>query len=206
MSTPTPTPTSSLPAHPLAPVRRLPVPDHRPPVDAPDQPGRPGRPGTAPPVQGTLALAFVLPSGLPAAPPPPPGLRLVPAPAEAADDADFGPQPTPSELLPDPQPWAARFSQALAEVLAGDRPVGQLVRWTTGEVYEELVARLSPSALARRESGAARPRLSAMRVDRPADGVAEVTAVLRSGARATAMALRLEGLDGRWQCSALELA
>ena len=39
----------------------------------------------------------------------------------------------------------------------------------------------------------------------PVDGVAEVAALVRRGARSTAVALRLEGLDGRWQCTALEL-
>ena len=42
-------------------------------------------------------------------------------------------------------------------------------------------------------------------VSLPADGVAEVAALVRRGARSTAVALRLEGLDGRWQCTALEL-
>jgi hypothetical protein len=32
-----------------------------------------------------------------------------------------------------------------------------------------------------------------------------VCALVRRGARSTAVALRLEGRDGRWQCTALEL-
>jgi hypothetical protein len=42
-------------------------------------------------------------------------------------------------------------------------------------------------------------------VAEPADGVAEVAAMVRRGARTTAVAVRLEGLDGRWQCTAVEL-
>jgi hypothetical protein len=37
------------------------------------------------------------------------------------------------------------------------------------------------------------------------DGVAEVTAVIRRGARTLAVALRLEGIDGRWMCTALQM-
>ena len=37
--------------------------------------------------------------------------------------------------LPDPRPWAARFVQALVEIQSGDRPLSQLLRWTTAEVY-----------------------------------------------------------------------
>jgi len=44
-----------------------------------------------------------------------------------------------------------------------------------------------------------------LHVSAPADGVAEVAALVRRDARSTALALRLEGLDGRWQCTALEL-
>lgn len=199
---------ATTPARRLATVRRLPVPDHRPPPEGPE-PSHP-RSGARPAaqsalMQGTLALAFVLPSGLPASPAPPAGLHLVPAAHDPAADVDFGPVPTPSALLPDPRPWAARLTQALAEVLTGDRPLVQLVRWTTADVYEQLQQRLT-AAGPRRSPAAARPRLSSVRVDQPADGVAEIAAVVHGGTRATAMALRLEGLDGRWQCSALEFA
>jgi hypothetical protein len=47
--------------------------------------------------------------------------------------------------------------------------------------------------------------VSSVRLTEPADGVAEVAATVRRGRRTTAVALRLEGLDGRWQCTALEV-
>jgi hypothetical protein len=37
------------------------------------------------------------------------------------------------------------------------------------------------------------------------DGVAEVSAVARRGGRAHAVAARLEGIDGRWRCTALQI-
>ena len=162
-------------------LRRLPVPASEPPYD--DE--RTGTRGAGvPAVQGTLALAFLLPSGLPTTPVAPPELRLVPARPEAeeqADAVDFGPQPTATADLPEARGWAGRFAQALVEVLAGDRPLAQLVRWTSSAVYDEVSGLIA------------------------GPGVAEICALVRRGARSTAVALRLEGLDGRWQCTALEL-
>jgi len=201
-------------------LRRVPVPDCQPPYDDELAERRPGRAGWSTggecAVQGTLALAFVLPSGLPAAPEPPAGLRLLPAAlpdqaevgeARAADlDVDFGPQPTGRSALPDPRPWAARFVQAVVEVLAGDRPLAQLVRWTSEEVYDGVAAHVV--TLVRAANGRRLPRgaVRTLRVTEPGDGVAEVSATVRHGPRTTAVALRLEGLDGRWQCTALEMA
>jgi hypothetical protein len=39
----------------------------------------------------------------------------------------------------------------------------------------------------------------------PVDGVAEVSAVARRAGRAHAVAARLEGIDGRWRCTALQI-
>src|SRR5688572_17504241 len=120
---------------PATTLRRLPLPAWDPPYD--DEVGRSTAISAAPragaAVQGTLALAFVLPSGVPAVPSAPPVLT-VPAlhlvgPAEAdevLDEVEFGPQPTPTAALPEPRSWAGRFVQAVVEVMAGDRPAGAL--------------------------------------------------------------------------------
>jgi Family of unknown function (DUF6459) len=214
--------------HP-SPLRRLPLPCSEPPFDdelgpvpadwPPRRPtalGAPGSPGVrgsrAAPgnlvgqvdlaVQGTLALAFVLPSGLPAVPEPPPGLHLIANDTGSPDE--FGPRPTGRAALPAPRTWAARVVQAIVEVLSGVRPATQLVRWTTEEVYEQISARV----LAGRGGdvdGPPRGVVRSLHVSEPADGVAEVCALVRRGARSTAVALRLEGMDGRWQCTAIEL-
>lgn len=183
-------------------LRRMPLPACEPPYDD-EGDARPA--ASSPAVQGTLALAFVLPTGVPAAPEAPPELRLVPRPEaeEDADAVDFGPQPTATADLPEARGWAGRFAQALVEVLAGDRPVGQLVRWTTTAVYEEVAGLIAGPGVARGD--AARGVVRSVHVSQPADGVAEVAALVRRGARSTAVALRLEGLDGRWQCTALDL-
>lgn len=198
-------------------LRRLPVPACEPPYDDELRDGNraagpAGPAGGTGPVQGTLALSFLLPSGLPSAPAPDanPPLRLVPAlPGRCGgtgdDAADFGPQPTCRAALTDPRVWACRLVQALVEVLAGDRPLTQLVRWTSTEVYDELAAQLPSSRPGRRTGGPLRAAVGSVHLTEPADGVAEVAATVRRGRRTTAVALRLEGLDGRWQCTALQM-
>jgi hypothetical protein len=160
-----------------------------------------------------------------------PELRLLPALEEPADDAvmaleprtprrpgrrdsvddEFGPQKTASTMLPAPTPWAGRLVQAVIEVVSGVRPVSQLVRWTTAPVYEALCARVvRPVAYTGAGSrDLATTRLAevvrSVRVSEPRDGVAEVCAIVQQGPRCRAIALRLEGLDGRWQCTALQI-
>lgn len=203
-------------------VRRLPVPVSEPPYDdelplalRPDRGDPRSGPWAVPaddprsrqsipaPVQGALALSFALPGGAPAVPQAPPGLRLVRATNGPGTPGEewAEPQPTPRADLPDPGGWAPRLAQALVEVVGGERPLAQLVRWTSAEVYDRLRRGLGWT----RERDPVRAVVRSVTVSEPADGVAEVAAIVRRGARCTALALRLEGLDGRWQCTALEL-
>ena len=137
-------------------------------------------------------------------PEPPPGLHLV-ADDTSVDPADeFGPRPTGRAALPAPRTWAGRVVQAIVEVLAGVRPATQLVRWTTEDVYEQISSRVL-GAHGCAADGPLRGVVRSLHVSEPADGVAEVCALVRRGARSTAVALRLEGMDGRWKCTAIEL-
>jgi hypothetical protein len=189
--------------------------------------------------QRALRLVFALPSGLPARPELPdtvgkdaaPELRLLPTLNEPGDTAvmaveaplrrrpgrresveeEFGPQKTPSTMLPAPTPWAGRLVQAVIEVVSGVRPVSQLVRWTTAPVYEALCARVARPVVSTGTGSRdlVTTRLAevvrSVRVSEPRDGVAEVCATVQQGPRCRAIALRLEGIDGRWQCTALQI-
>ncbi len=200
-----------------APLLRVPVPMAEPPYDesGPETAhADSASDGTS--TQGTLALAFLLPSGVPAEP----RLRLVPEPDGLTPQSPAAPQRTarparpiaprtrglvpqlPSQpALPEPRQWAGRFIQALVEVLGGVRPATQLVRWTSEDVYADIRRRTeAPRTVADR-----RGHVRSVHVGSPADGVAEVCALVQRGPRAMAVALRLEGADGRWQCTALEL-
>ncbi|MEO6204312.1 MAG: Rv3235 family protein [Mycobacteriales bacterium] len=122
-------------------------------------------------------------------------LRLVPPLSDEPDPR------TPATDLPSAQVFAHALVQRLLEVLAGVRPLAQLQRDSSLEVYDGLQLLL-----------AARPRPQGARPDRrdvrsvhvqQADGVAEVNATVRRNGRYSAFALRLEGIGGRWRCTEL---
>ncbi len=143
---------------------------------------------------------------------PPAHLRLVvdkPVSRRTVDDETlFGRQPTPTSALPDARVWARQLGRAVAEVLAGDRPVSQLMRWTDEAVFGDLNRRAAVLAQAGTGNRGARNRVSvaSVHVCEPRDGIAEVSVHLRQGQRSRAYAVRLEGLDGRWRCTALQMA
>lgn len=162
--------------------------------------------------QTELDLQFLLPSGVTAMPRP--RLRLVSlmsadpedpsssnATAEESDIDDFaGRRPTSTAQLPDPAMWTARLAQAIIEVRAGLRPHHQLSRWTSHSVLTEL--RLGTPAGPGRP---ARMHVTSVRISKPIDGVIEACAVVVGAARSLAVAIRLEGWDGRWICTSADV-
>jgi hypothetical protein len=128
------------------------------------------------------------------------------------DEALFGPQPTPSRDLPDPARWGRQITQLIVEVAAGHRPAAQLVRWTSDRVYRQVREQARPVPATQAPAGSRRigrgeserPVVGGVRVCEPGDGVAEVAAVVHRRHRVQAVALRLEGRDGRWVVTALQ--
>jgi hypothetical protein len=102
-----------------------------------------------------------------------------------------------------PAAEAGRSVMLLAlEVMAGRRPVTQLRGVTTPRLFTALAAGRRPRWCA---EGTAPLVLGRVHVCEPVDGVAEVSVVARRAGRAHAVAARLEGLDGRWRCTALQI-
>ncbi|MDN5795574.1 MAG: Rv3235 family protein [Intrasporangium sp.] len=100
--------------------------------------------------------------------------------------------------LPDPLPFVAKIAQAIVEVITAQRPAPQLIRHTSPAIYSGL-ARRALVAAKRRPGGARRPAMvRRVRICEPADGIVEACAVVVVHGRVRALALRLEGLDGRW--------
>ncbi|WP_226345191.1 Rv3235 family protein [Agilicoccus flavus] len=117
---------------------------------------------------------------------------------------DFGPVPTSTAELPSARDWAAWLTPALLQVACGARPAPQIMRHVSRDVYDSLVRRHSRAV--RTRIAARRPvRIRAVLVSHPVDGVAEVSVVVDDAARTRALALRCEGLDGRWTVTALEI-
>jgi len=161
-------------------LRLLPAPQSEPPYDDERPGGRPLplRPATVSRLRSTRPL------------------RLVPP----YEDA---PAPTPNSQLPAAQPFAQALVQRLLEVLAGVRPMAQLQRDTSMQVYDDLELALT-----------GRPRPRGVRPDRRSirsvhvqeqDGTAEVNATVRRDGRYGAIALRIEGVRGQWRCTSLAL-
>lgn len=173
--------------HP-APLRVLPVPETEPPVE-----------------HGALVPVFPVDPGQGV-------LALLPGDNDPEVDGLFGPRSTPSRELPDPTTWGRRIAQLIVEVLVGQRPSTQLVRWTSEDVYRRVRRRIRPvprpGDRGRAASASAEPRLrhvvGGVRVSEPTDGVAEVAAIIHGPHRVQALALRLEGRDGRWVVTVLQ--
>jgi hypothetical protein len=107
---------------------------------------------------------------------------------------------------------AARIGAALVEIVGGDRPVSQVLRWTTPEVYQDLARRahLVASAVGKRPGAggvqSVRPHLVAAHTSFVTERCAEVSLHVRYGQRSRAVAARFELIRDRWQVSALEFA
>lgn len=122
-------------------------------------------------------------------------------------DIDEDDTPRAMPALPDPAPLAGSIAQALVEVLAGRRPVIQLIRWTTPAVYAALSARSTVAQRRRRGDSGARSRVTVRRVvvRCPYEDVAEVAIVVIDGTRVRAIAARMRADHGRWIVDALQV-
>jgi hypothetical protein len=142
--------------------------------------------------QGALALTFPMTSGIDAEPFPTSLYAVGAAPGAAA-------------AVPDPQAWAARFLQAVVEVVSSDRPLTQLVRWTQPSILSDISRRRQ--AVAQRTAGPSRTgrqHVASVHVSRPHALTAEVAARVSTGPRSRALAARLEFQRDRWLCTALD--
>ncbi|HEY5881206.1 MAG TPA: Rv3235 family protein [Nakamurella sp.] len=175
-----------------------PVPDTEPPfdpdLDAPT--GRPRRSGSRP--TSRTASSGLGRTGAPTA------LLTVPTsvaceavPSWSAD-ADVGVRRTATAQLPPARRAAHVLATALVEVLSGRRPIGQLRVHTSPGVFAGLAVRTP-------RGWGAPTQVNSVRVCQPADGVAEICATVRGTRRVLAMAFRIEGVDGRWRITALDL-
>jgi hypothetical protein len=130
-----------------------------------------------------------------------PGPR--PRPGRLRDpDGDFGPSWSTRSDLPAPEVVGRAIVQLTLEVMAGRRPAAQLRGVTSPGLFGSLTSGRRPRWCADTRSPLV---LGPVHVCEPVDGVAEVTVVARRAGRAHAVAARLEGLDGRWRCTALQI-
>lgn len=190
-------------------LRALPVPDTEPPLDlvTVDRQGwlTTARRAPRPAVQGVLSLVVNDPVRYDSV-----GYDSVRYDAVGYDAVGYdeeparGPQPTSTRDLPPAADWGGRLLRLVVEVMCGQRPRAQLLRWTTPAVHDQVLAQMLPRSRRGSTPKSQQPRISSVRVCEPVDGVAEVSAVVHGGHRTRAIALRMEGRDGRWQATVLE--
>lgn len=112
------------------------------------------------------------------------------------DNDSFDIQPTSRYDLPNVRQWSMRLVHGMVEVINGVRPPSQLNRWVTTDVMALIQDRILDKYM---------PRYSvrSVHVTETDDGVAEVCCVFGTANRSFALAMRLEGLDGRWRATSL---
>lgn len=119
---------------------------------------------------------------------------------------DFGPVHTELSALPDPALWLRGVAVAVFEASTGARQVTQVMRFCSPEVYDSVVRR---SGRAARRGGITRRPVRLRSVHACAlpghSSVVEACAVIDDHRRVRVLALRLEGLDGRWLVTACEM-
>jgi hypothetical protein len=108
--------------------------------------------------------------------------------------------------------WARRYAQAAVEIVGGDRPPTQLLRWSSPEVYADLQRRALLVARAGRHLPGAgrvqpvRPRVVSVRSCFISRDVVEVSTHVRYCERSRALAARFERVRDHWRCTALDFA
>jgi hypothetical protein len=119
------------------------------------------------------------------------------APRVSGVDSDsFEIQPTSRFDLPNVRQWSMRLVHGMVEVINGVRPATQLNKWVNSDVMSLIQERIL-------EKHMPRYTVRSVHVSETDDGVAEVSCVFGTASRAFALAMRLEGLDGRWRATNL---
>jgi hypothetical protein len=129
--------------------------------------------------------------------------REVPPRRSPDESSIFAPKRSRPGDLPDAAAFGRRLLVAIMEAKAGRRTFHQLAAHLSQGVYSGLVNDLARPERLRSWRG--RITIRSVRVFEPADGVAELSAVVAVGPRYRAVAARLEGRNGRWRCVRLQL-
>jgi hypothetical protein len=112
-------------------------------------------------------------------------------------DVDFAPEPTSAADLPDIHELTFQFIHNVVEIWAGRRSAAQLQSMCHHRIFTELQRKAGQQQLI--------GRVRKIKVTQPLDGISESTITVRYGERLRVVAIRFEGLDGRWLCTSLDL-
>lgn len=134
---------------------------------------------------------------LPTPPVQKPRLYLVASTFGEEYDAEFAPEPTSAADLPDINDLTFQFIHNVVEIWAGRRSASQVQTMCHHLIFADLQRNAGQQKLV--------GRIRKIKVTQPLDGISESTVTIRYGDRLRVVAIRFEGLDGRWLCTALTL-
>ena len=112
-------------------------------------------------------------------------------------DADFAPKPTSATDLPDIKELTSQFIHNVLEIWAGRRSASQVQVMCHHLIFADLQKNAGQQKLV--------GKIRKINVTEPLDGISESTVTVRYGDRLRVVAIRFEGLDQRWLCTALNL-
>ena len=111
---------------------------------------------------------------------------------------------TLSSGLPEPKAWTKQLVTGIAEVLIGERPLFQLMRWVSFEVYLEIDKNIKQRNS--KNGQRVRPLIRSVHIDQTSENVVQAIAVIQKGKRGRGMGIRLEAEENRWRCTELLVA
>jgi len=126
-----------------------------------------------------------------------PRLYLIPSTFGEEYDAEFAPKPTSACDLPDISQLTFQFIHSVVEIWAGRRTASQVQAMCHHLIFADLQRKAGQQKLV--------GKIRKIKVTEPLDGISETTVTIRYGDRLRVVAIRFEGLDGRWLCTALTL-
>jgi hypothetical protein len=106
--------------------------------------------------------------------------------------------------LPEPKAWTKQLVTGIAEVLIGERPIFQLMRWVSFDVYLEIDKNIRQRNL--KNNQRVRPLIRSVHIDQTSENVVQAIAVIQKGKRGRGMGIRLEAEEDRWRCTELLVA
>ncbi|MFM1826469.1 MAG: hypothetical protein RLZZ37_1104 [Actinomycetota bacterium] len=109
-----------------------------------------------------------------------------------------------SNGLPEPKAWTKQLVTGIAEVLIGERPIFQLMRWVSFDVYLEIDKNIKQRN--NKNSQRIRPLIRSVHIDQTSENVVQAIAVIQKGKRGRGMGIRLEAEEDRWRCTELLVA
>ena len=124
-------------------------------------------------------------------------LYLAPSTFGEEYDPEFAPEPTSAEDLPDITELMSQFMHNVLEIWAGRRSASQV----QAMCHHLIFAEIQRTAGQQKVLG----RIRKIKLTQPLDGICESAITVRYGDRLRVVAIRFEGLDNRWLCTALTL-